>query len=144
MASIRRANDSMMRRYNSSRRHGVFDARIQVRIVVDFDDQELFVNFFDVDAVKSVANQVGRFDRRADGLARRQFDRKRFTFSESWFSVRCRRVFRDLPVAACHVVLAREHRSSVQHADSPVKIGPHVLLGDDQFRIVKEFRQSRL
>src|SRR5690606_8049109 len=51
--------------------HGVLDAVVDVRVVVDLHEHVTAVDGLDVDAVQAVADRVGRAQREIEDLARR-------------------------------------------------------------------------
>ena len=57
--------------------HGVFVTRVDARVVVDLDDVRLMVDLFQIDAIQSVADQIGDFQRDLDDFFRRFADRER-------------------------------------------------------------------
>src|SRR6185503_7586966 len=96
--------------------HGVLDAAIDVRVVVDLHQHVPTVDRLDVDTVQPVTDRVGGVQGELNDFARGVLDGYRFGLSlfRAFLAVVV-----DLPVAVGHVVATREQRLAVEHSDAP-------------------------
>src|SRR3954452_3267663 len=96
----------------------VLDAVLEVGVVVDLHDDEAVVGLLDVDAVEAVPDRARRAHRDVDELRRRLVEIEGAKAALARGAVGP--VLDDLPMAACHPVLADEQRLAREHADAPV------------------------
>src|SRR2546430_4657908 len=84
----------------------VLDAVLEIRVVVDFHDDETAVGLLDIDAVEAVADGPRRAHRNVDQVAGRRVELERAKAALVRRAVGA--VLDDLPMAARHAVLADE------------------------------------
>src|SRR5262249_20136043 len=92
----------------------VLDAVLEVGVVVDFHHHNPAVGLLEVYAVETVADRARGAHRDVDDLGRRLVDLEGAEAALVRRSVGT--VFHDLPMAACHAVLADEQRLAREHA----------------------------
>src|ERR1700760_23884 len=87
----------------------VLDPMLEVRVVVDLDDNDFAVGLLEIDAVKAGADRARRLERRVNDPRRRVADRKRL---RSALPRPVRPVLDDLPVAARPLILAGAQKAA--------------------------------
>src|SRR5205809_4510005 len=95
----------------------VFDAVLEIGVVIDLHDNEATVGLLDVDAIEAVADRPRRAHGDVDQLGRRLVE------LEGAKAALVRRtvgaMLDDLPMPARHTILAHEQRLAGEHADAP-------------------------
>lgn len=116
--------------------HLVFDARVNARVVVHFDDFGAAVDFLEVHAVEAVPDEVRDAQSRFNDAVRHAFDGQAIEHPADFFLVGAFPVV-DLPVVLGHVVFAGVNGAPVQDADSPVEFRGRKFLGDEQVAVLE-------
>ena len=102
--------------------HAIFNARVDTRVVVDFDDYRVTMPFLKVNAVKPVANQAANLEGGLHDSVRHHLDGDAFALTRKFFALLVVAFpVVDLPVALGHVVFAGVKRFAVEHAHAPVE-----------------------
>src|SRR5215207_10821983 len=100
--------------------HLVLNAMLQIRIVIDFHDNETRVGLFDVDTVEPLPDRARGAHCDVNQFGGRLVDFEGLEASFARGAVGA--VLDDLPVSARHAVLADEQRLAGQYADPPVEL----------------------
>src|SRR5207244_172522 len=98
----------------------IFDAVLEIGIVVDLHDDEAMVGLFDVDAVEAIPDRARGTHRNVDEVARRLVGLEGPKATLARGSVRA--MLDDLPVSARHAILADEQRLACKDTDAPVEL----------------------
>lgn len=116
---------------------GVLNACIQVGVIVYFDHHQALVGLLQIHAIEAVANQARGGYRQLDHCWGDVLDGHRFTQAIDLIALRF--VIVDLPMPLRHEVEACVERLSVEHPDTPIKLGIEVLLSEQQNRMLEQF-----
>src|SRR5882672_5902638 len=120
--------------------HGVLDAAVDARVVVDLHEHVAAVHRLDVDSIEAVAHRVRGLEGETQDLARGVLHGERLVLALLRALLA---VVVDLPVAVGHVVAADEQRLAVEHRDAPVELRGHERLHDHQVAARQEALQTR-
>src|SRR5580693_1488062 len=113
----------------------VLDPVVEVRVVVDLDDDDRAVRFLDVDAIKTRTDRSRGLERHVDDGWRRVANGQRLRAA---FLRSVRPVLDDLPVAPRHLILADKQRLAFQDANPPVEFGGHEFLRQQEVGVLEQ------
>ncbi|KFF33766.1 hypothetical protein G039_0316595 [Pseudomonas aeruginosa VRFPA01] len=119
----------------------VLDAGVEVRVVVDLDDQHPVAGLLQVHPIEAVADPPGRLQSQLQHRRRHLLQRYGAALAVDVLAVGL--VVVDLPVAARHEVLAGVQRLAVEHTDAPVVLGVEELLRQQQDRTLEQLARRR-